>query len=641
MTKSRLLGIFLALGSLLLITLIITDGSPLLRGPQPDSQVWFWTFDWQGLKNAWPLVLVVMGYLVIGFWWLHEEKVSKWVNCAAVGGLFMLVIALQMAVLYLDRGDPVAELIDRTLAVNSNGYFTTALDIDDLNVALRDYPSSMPRFDSEHARTHPPGLVVLNWLAVRGLGQFDGVSAELAQSVRPNRCNDIWLYNQPDRVPAALGVMAVLPVLTAALCVIPAYFLAKSLASTGGKLATLFVATIPALLLFAPLPDQLFALLTLLIIWSLHEGIQREKAWLFLVSGILLSFSTFLSLGNGVVVLIVMGYALLSWWVSRKAWTARVALWATLFAVGAASLWLIYWVGWGVAPWAIAQAGIDQHYELVTQFRSYTTWLGYNWVDLLVFVGLPVLVGFLAASLLAIPKLRRRSADNNSTLAFTLLIFLIILSLSGTTRGETGRLWLFFMPLLAIVAGNWYTTLWRSWQPRMGLVALQLAFVVALALAWQQVDAVIVIAEPPAATIRMPQTTINARFDENIWLMRYHIDKSGMLNKSTDADTLPITLYWTASTPSDYPYTVFVHLVNAAGELVAQSDGYPVNGAWPSTCWLPETIVADTHIIPLPTERADGAYALRVGLYDARTGDRLSVNGADYFELEAFSAETP
>ena len=639
MTKRRLFGILLALTSLLLISLIVTDGSSILRGPEPDSAVWFWTYAWRGFERAWWLFLVVVGYLALGYWWLHEEKSTKWINSLALSSLFVLVIALQMAVLNLERGDPVAELIDRTLAVNSNGYFTTALNSDDLNATLRDYPALMPRFESEHARTHPPGLVVLNWLALSGLERFDGISAELAQSIRPNRCNDIWLYNQPDHVPAALGVMAVLPVLAAGLCVIPAYLLAQRLTQTDGKLATLFVATIPALLLFVPLPDQLYALLILLIIYSLHEGIQRGKAWLFLISGVLLSLSTFLSLGNGVVLLIALGYALLSWWVSRKAWTGRIALWAALFGLGAASVWLIYWLGWGVAPWAIAQAGIAQHYELVTQFRSYATWLGYNCVDLIVFVGLPVFAGFVAAALLAMPNLRRHSAENNAVLAFTLLIFLGLLSLSGTTRGETGRLWLFFMPLLAIVAGNWFAKRWRSWPPRLGLVALQLAFVVALALAWQQVDAVIVVAEPPTATVQKPQTTINARFDANIWLMRYHIDKSSMLNKSTDAATLPITLYWTASTPSDYPYTVFVHLVNAAGELVAQSDSYPVTGAWPSTCWLPETVVADTHVIPLPADRADGPYALRVGLYDARTGARLPVNGADYVELEAFSAE--
>lgn len=641
MTKRRLFGIFLAATSAVLILLILTDWAPLLRGPAPGTDVWYWRYAWQGFERAAPMALLSVLFLMFSFWWLREKPGSRWRTVVGLIGVFCLVVALQAALLFADRGAPVAELVERTLAVNSNGYFTTALAIDDLNATLRAYPDLMPQFESEHARTHPPGLVVLNWLVWRGMSQSEGTASWVAGWIRPNRCGDIWLYQQPDSVPAALGVMALLPVLAAGLCVFPAYGVARQVrnAATPGiaRLATLFVALLPALLLFVPLPDQLFALLTLLIVFSLHEGIGRESGGWFLFSGILLSLSTMLSIGNVMLGIVVVVYAVTSWWLLGKPWTWRIARWAAAFAAGAASLWLLLWAGWGVAPWEIVLTGLDQHYALVTQFRSYGVWLGYNWIDLLLFAGLPVCVGFGGAVVAATRDVRRRSAEtaHQTALALALLLFLVILTLSGGSRGEVGRLWLFFMPLLAILAGIWLGGVWRSTLPRVGVVALQLGFVLALGLAWQQVDAVIVQATPPEAPAAQPQTVLDAQFEEGIVL----VGVDGPVSAESGA-ALDLTLQWKADRPTSYPYTVFVHLVDADGNLLAQSDSIPVGGTWPSTCWEPGALVADAHRVPLPPELPPGT-ALRVGLYHGVTGDRLRVNGSEFVVIEGVSTTAP
>ena len=52
---------------------------------------------------------------------------------------------------------PAAELVDRTLAVQTNGYFWTAANIADINHTLQNYPTAMSQFESDHTRTHPPG----------------------------------------------------------------------------------------------------------------------------------------------------------------------------------------------------------------------------------------------------------------------------------------------------------------------------------------------------------------------------------------------------------------------------------------------------------------------------------------------------
>lgn len=74
-------------------------------------------------------------------------------------------------------------------------------------------------------------------------------------------------------------------------------------------------------------------------------------------------------------------------------------------------------------------------------------------------------------------------------------------------------------------------------------------------------------------------------------------------------------------------YTVFLHLRNAAGETVAQGDGPPVDGQWPTSLWSPDVTIQDTHAITLPADLPPGTYYLVTGLYDGTTGHRLPLEG--------------
>jgi hypothetical protein len=81
---------------------------------------------------------------------------------------------------------------------------------------------------------------------------------------------------------------------------------------------------------------------------------------------------------------------------------------------------------------------------------------------------------------------------------------------------------------------------------------------------------------------------------------------------------------------------VFVHLLDAAGRIVAQTDGQPGDGALPTRGWLPREVVTDPRRIALPASLPAGAYRLELGWYDAATGQRLTVNappGADHLLL--------
>ncbi|MCP5096169.1 MAG: glycosyltransferase family 39 protein [Chloroflexi bacterium] len=119
--------------------------------------------------------------------------------------------------------------------------------------------------------------------------------------------------------------------------------------------------------------------------------------------------------------------------------------------------------------------------------------------------------------------------------------------------------------------------------------------------------------DKPAISQAFPAT-----WDDGVDLLGYDI-------QTNDAD-LQLTLYWQAKTPPTKNYTIFTHILNDLGEIVAQQDGPPAGEAWLMMTWLPQEIIIDERTIPLPPDLPANTYRIRIGLYDSRTGDRLPVS---------------
>jgi hypothetical protein len=206
-----------------------------------------------------------------------------------------------------------------------------------------------------------------------------------------------------------------------------------------------------------------------------------------------------------------------------------------------------------------------------------------------------------------------------------------LLLISGSTRGEVGRIWLFFMPLLAISAAAFLAVWAPGRRAVVLLVGLQLLLALSLGLAWRPVEAVIVVAQrpemeaPPAGLVPLLK-----EFEDNITLAGFSLTSDSL----ESGDVLGLTLLWQSGGASSRPYTVFAHIVDASGDLAAQQDNWPVLGQWPSTCWLPGEEITDPLAIQLPEDMPPGAYQLLIGLYDATNGRRLpTVNGQDMIKL--------
>lgn len=107
--------------------------------------------------------------------------------------------------------------------------------------------------------------------------------------------------------------------------------------------------------------------------------------------------------------------------------------------------------------------------------------------------------------------------------------------------------------------------------------------------------------------------TADSDFGGIIKLVGYTIDP-------TD-DQLLVTLAWQAVAATSVDYTGFVHLLDAGGDLVAQTDRPPAG--YPTSDWRPGEIIIEHFRVRLPSSISPGTYRLRTGFYDPATVIRL------------------
>jgi serine/threonine-protein kinase len=88
------------------------------------------------------------------------------------------------------------------------------------------------------------------------------------------------------------------------------------------------------------------------------------------------------------------------------------------------------------------------------------------------------------------------------------------------------------------------------------------------------------------------------------------------LDQVRPGDELQATLLWRGQRRISTPYTVFLHFVDANGNIAAQIDREPLS---PTTSWPISVTIDDPYTLAIPVGIAPGTYQLLVGLYP--TGD--------------------
>ena len=343
-----------------------------------------------------------------------------------------------------------------------------------------------------HVATHPPGAVLFYRAAIDILRAMPRVERWLARYIECTtgyslRAVEAFAHRFPNAalLPRRAVVYAVwcawLAGALGALAAAPVYLLGARLCGREvGIAAAGIYALVPSQALYFPELDPLLALFAACALAVFVAGVQRRAWALYAAAGAILGLGLFVSFGLLPVFAVAAIYALLCAWATgeRRAWREAGASIAWLAGAALAVQLLLAGV-FRTQPLAILAFGLGTHRHIAEAFhRQYLPWLGANIVEFGLFFGWP-LFALLLWRLVALGGERPGALQNKANaLGLAALATLALVDVSGTVRGETGRIWLFFMPplvvwLVAATADDGRGAGWR-------LVALGLALALGL-----------------------------------------------------------------------------------------------------------------------------------------------------------------
>ena len=169
----------------------------------------------------------------------------------------------------------------------------------------------------------------------------------------------------------------------------------------------------------------------------------------------------------------------------------------------------------------------------------------------------------------------------------------------------------------------WFPTRWRPVVAGVTLLA-------SLALSGYALFGMIIprygIPRSPSASEVRQATPVDAQIGDVARVLAYRVDASG----AHPGGMVAVTVYWQVLARTPQPYTLFIHLYSAGTGSLAQRDTYPGLGNYATTGLDPGRTFVDTYKLYLPSDAPIVDHAkILIGLYDAGSGERLSVTGKD------------
>lgn len=144
------------------------------------------------------------------------------------------------------------------------------------------------------------------------------------------------------------------------------------------------------------------------------------------------------------------------------------------------------------------------------------------------------------------------------------------------------------------------------------------------------IDDVTLMSIPAGAPMRLSAQPADIAFAPGMRLMGYTLAPE----RVRAGDSVFVTLYWQVMRDIHIDYTAFVHIAtDAASPPVAQRDGPPCQGFYPSSQWRAGDVVPDSFAITIPADVPAGAYPLFAGWYQFPSLERAALaepaDGAD------------
>lgn len=397
--------------------------SPYLRGPAEWPPEWRWQYLF---VNTWSRVWLPLFVGSIGLFFLKVKRFSgKKLFVLALWG-----ILLQFSILYFSRAG-VGVLIHRIIHPTINGYFTVALEIRDPTTLLHGFEKKVHSFPM-HAAGHPPGNIIFFDLILETSKKLTPLLSRLVFSIPKPGTSDVrglWQELAPyQQLAVFISILAISLIST--LTIIPLFHLAKTIyGPSTASFVSLVYLTIPALVSFNPLFDIVFP------IFGVLSFLLFLRKWP-LVSGIMASIGVFFSLSLLPVIIMLGLWEVLG----NRPFLAKIKN-LLKFGCGFLLLPLLLLLFFRYDSLGTALVLVSGQAK-----RDYLLWLGFNLYDFFVFLGLPIAFLFLVKFF---------SGKRHKQLTVALGLTLALLTVSGFSRAETGRIWLPVMPFVLLEAGSY------------------------------------------------------------------------------------------------------------------------------------------------------------------------------------------
>lgn len=448
-----------ALVTSVLLSAVLLDVSPLLRGPSPYPPEWQWNLRaTSSLRGLGPAIACTLGLL--GLLWLSATGIARRrprrIIAICLPLLTTLSLGLQLSLLAMERGHGATDiLIKHTASQNFTSYHTVAMELNEDNISdfLDQYPTLLEQFPI-HARTHPPGTILYFWQIKRFLEARPRLVEFLIDVARDLDVDQRFVRSPRVHVPVAAALLGVCGLLLltnlgcAAILLLAWALGAPSLQAMRIAVVWVFV---PSFCLMIPQFDHVLLVTGTLFAALLTIGLRAERRSRRLISagiaGLVGGIGMFVSYGAAAFLVFGAVVAVAATWDRLResvAETASVLLVTLLCAVAVVLGTFTIYDGFETIPIAL-----EHHAKEYTRPRSYATWVLFNLWDLGLFLGCPVFVLFCRRVYLA---RRRGDAGWSSARWITLATCaaLLMLNFSGTVRGEVGRIWLPIMPFFLI-----------------------------------------------------------------------------------------------------------------------------------------------------------------------------------------------
>lgn len=448
MNKPRISFLFILFFTLLFCLLLSLDVTPLLRGPAPYPPEWQWEYLFiNTLSKIYLPILILL--LTVGLFYRIEAKkiVNKTSPLTLLFLLILLSFSFQLSILFFSRSD-IPVLIHRIINPDLNSYFTASLQVENPINFLKNYEEEMKQF-VYHARSHPPGAILIFY----GINQFIAPFTffiDFVNTISPNHGDVKLIWNTLLPIDKASAVFSAffLPFLST-LTIVPLFKTAKRLyGETVAIRSSVVYVFIPSIVLFVPINDVFLPLFSVGAFYFLLKGLQDKKQFSFFLSGFILFLGVTFNLA--LLPLLVMFFVFALFYIRKNKFKIfNYVNHGFLFTIGFFLPPILLYLFLDFNFIRLIQIILAEVPHIHT--RSYTTWLFYNVYDFFIFVGIPLAIIFLT-QIKNLFTLRARPFAKIDILFAAFLIMFVIVDITGSTRGETGRIWSIFMPFLLLPA---------------------------------------------------------------------------------------------------------------------------------------------------------------------------------------------